>query len=415
MIPKLIWLTIIMFFLAACYSVELTEIPVTASENKPLNTSTSAAVIAETQQIAEDPFPTMEPPPSPTPLPTDNARPARSMDIVTYEADDERILYNGRFDFQNPKTPAFDWSATSIEFDFSGTSLAIFLQDGRNSYNVTLDDQRQVLKTEMGVEEYVIASNLKPDRHHFTLSKRTEAYVGAAEFKGLKITGGELEQALPAAERLIEFIGDSITTGYGNEGESPDCWFTPDTQNADKSYAALTAQELDAGYTLIALSGLGVIRNLRAEDPTSFETAVHFVDRALGLNPFVIWPNDRRIPDAVVINLGTNDYSSIPFPDEEEFINAYMELISAIRTRYPEAFIFAVAGPLMLDPAPTLIHRAVERFTASYDDDQLQYVKIENNLQPSAEDFGCDFHPNLNGHRKIAAQLSPVVASRLGW
>jgi hypothetical protein len=42
-------------------------------------------------------------------------------------------------------------------------------------------------------------------------------------------------------------------------------------------------------------------------------------------------------------------------------------------------------------------------------------VKIENNLEPSAEDFGCDFHPNVNGHRKISAQLSPVIASRLGW
>lgn len=414
MIHKLIGLTIFVFFLAACASVELTEMPSTTSENKPRSTST-AAIVSETLQIAVDPLPTMEPPPIPTPLPTDNARPALSMEPVTYEADDERIQYNGRFDFQDPKAPAFDWSATHIEFNFSGTSLTIFLQDGRNSYNVILDDQRQVLKTEMGVEEYLIAENLQPGRHHFALSKRTEAYVGAAEFKGLKIIGGVLEQSPPSADRLIEFIGDSITTGYGNEGESPDCWFTPDTQNADKSYAAMTAQELDAGYTLIALSGLGVIRNLRAEDPTSFETAIQFVDRALGLNPFVLWPKDRRIPDAVVINLGTNDYSSLPFPGEEEFIVAYMELISAIRTRYPETFIFAVAGPLMLDPAPTLIQRAVERFSTSYDDDRLQYVKIENNLQPSAEDFGCDFHPNVNGHRKIAAQLSPIIASRLGW
>jgi lysophospholipase L1-like esterase len=413
MIRKLISLTILLLFLAACDSIERTEITPVESERKPLSTSTAAVI--ETTKIASDPLPTMEPPSSPTPLPTNIAQPVPGNETVVFEADDRRIRYNGRFDFQDPKSPAFDWSATSIDFVFSGKSLTIFLQDGRNSYNVILDDRRQVLKTEMGVKEYLIAENLAPGRHHFTLSKRTEAYVGAAEFQGLKITGGELEQTSPSAERLIEFIGDSITTGYGNEGESPDCWFTPDTQNADNSYAAITARELDAGYTLIALSGLGVIRNLRAEDPASSETAIQFVDRALGLNPFVLWPNDRRVPQVVVINLGTNDYSSVPFPDEEEFITAYMELMSAIRSRYPEAFIFAVAGPLMLDPAPLLIQSAVQRFNASYNDDRLQYVKIENNLEPNAEDFGCDFHPNVNGHRKIAAQLAPVIARGLGW
>ncbi|MFN2104880.1 MAG: SGNH/GDSL hydrolase family protein, partial [Candidatus Promineifilaceae bacterium] len=147
----------------------------------------------------------------------------------------------------------------------------------------------------------------------------------------------------------------------------------------------------------------------------SEQTAVDFIDRALGLNPFIIWPPERNTPDAVVINLGTNDYSSAPFPADEEFVTAYVELLQSVRDRYPRAFIFAMAGPLMLYPAPRVIASAVEQFEAANNDQRVKYVEIEDNLQRSAEDFGCDWHPNISGHQKIAAQLMPAIAETLGW
>jgi lysophospholipase L1-like esterase len=414
MISKLFQTILLLLLLAACTSVGGQETQPTVKENEQQiqspNPATSTAIV-----VTNDPQPTIAPPSSPTPMPTVTAIAPSLMGTNRFDADDERIRYNGRFDFQDPKAPSFDWSATGIEVNFSGTEITILLQDGRNSYNVEVDERSQVLKTEWGKEAYLIAENLEPGQHHLALSKRTEAYVGAAEFMGLIITGGELESPPSAPDRLIEFVGDSITAGYGNEGESPDCWFTPDTQNADQTYAAMTARELNAGYTLIALSGLGVIRNLRAESAVSAETAVNFINRALGLNPYVIWPADRGVPDAVVINLGTNDFSSVPFPADEEFISAYMELLGAVRTRYPQAMIFAVAGPLMLGPAPRVIETAVQRFVSENDDNLLQFVLIENNLESSAEDFGCDYHPNVQGHRKIADQLILFMANRLGW
>ena len=414
MIYKLLELMILLLILVSCASTATPVTRVVGSEDEPeikILSTTKTAVSGKNDDLQ----PTMKPPPTLTPLPTSTAFQPSTSVSNSYDADDGRIQFNGRFDFQDPKSPAFDWSATSIEFNFSGTSLTILLQDGRNIYNVLIDNQPQVLKTQMGVETYLLAENLASGRHHAVISKRTEAYVGAAEFEGLIINGGELEHPPPAPDRLIEFIGDSITTGYGNEGESPDCWFTPETQNADQTYAAMTARELDAAYTLIALSGLGVIRNLRAESTGSAETAIDFIDRTLGLNPFVTWPADVRVPNAVVINLGTNDYSSEPFPDDEEFISAYMELLAAIRIRYPETEILAIAGPLMLGPASRMIETAVERFQTANGDDRVAFVFIENNLKLSAVDFGCDFHPNVHGHRKIADQLIPVIADQLGW
>ena len=303
----------------------------------------------------------------------------------------------------------------AIEFAFYGTSLTLFLEDGHNLYNVTVDGHTETLETELGQESYVVANDLQPGRHHFRLVKRTEAYVGAAVFKGGRITGELLEPAAQEQPRSLEFIGDSITTGYGNEGESPECWFTPQTQNAALSYAALTADALQADYALVALSGLGVIRNLRAEEAASPETAIDFVERTLGLNPFITWPAGERVPDAVIINLGTNDYSSLPFPEEEAFIDAYLDLLERLRDRYPQASLFAVAGPLMSQPAPRVIETAVDRFRRASGDEDVYFQLVVDDLERSAKDFGCDWHPNENGHRKIAAQLIPPIAERLGW
>ncbi|MFN2137118.1 MAG: GDSL-type esterase/lipase family protein [Candidatus Promineifilaceae bacterium] len=364
------------------------------------------------------PQPTSAAPASPSPYPTSaptDEPPKSTNKRFTIAPDDERILYRGRYDFSDPQRPAFDWSGVSIAFSFEGSSIAIRLNDGRNYYNVWIDDQMRVLETAAGSHEYVLAEGLAPGEHEVVVLKRTEAYVGAAVFEGLELVGSDLGPRPERSGRLIEFIGDSITTGYGNEGTSPDCYFTPATQNAEQTYAAFTAAQFAADYDLIALSGLGVVRNLREEGEGSANTAINHIDRALGLNPAVMWPSTTRTPDAVVINLGTNDFSSTPFPESIDFVSAYVELLRAVRQRYPSAYLVAVSGPLMLEPGPQLIAKAVAQFREQSNDSRTTMAVIENNLEESAVDFGCDWHPNVNGHHKIADQLAPVLATLLGW
>lgn len=361
------------------------------------------------------PLPSRLAPLTPSPVPTRNV-PTVSADKTTLvPADDDRIRFVGRFDGQDPLHPAFDWSGVTIEFAFTGTGLTLLLKDGRNLYNVDIDNDQHVLQTEMGRTTYVLADQLEPGSHMVRITKRTEAYVGAGVFSGLVVSGGDLLDPPPPKERLLEFIGDSITSGYGNEGDSPECWFTPGTQNAELSFAGQTAAGFNADYHLIALSGLGVVRNLRDENAFSSQTAIDFIDRALGLNPLIPWPASQSPPTAVIINLGTNDFSSTPFPDEATFVQAYVDLLQAVYLRHPGKPIFAMAGPLMLEPAPRLIEAAVVQFAAAQNDADITYVNIEDTLERSAADFGCDWHPNVDGHRKIAEQLMPHIAEVLGW
>ncbi len=337
--------------------------------------------------------------------------------LGTIPADDPNIRYTGRFEMSDPRRPTFDWAGASIEAVFNGTALTLLLDDNSDFYNVSIDGQLSVLHTNPGQQRYSLAQGLADSTHTFRLTKRTEPFEGGqSAFLGFELDAGRGLAALPAPpNRHLEFIGDSITAGYGNEGDSPFCNFTLATQNIEQTYAAMTARQLNASATILADSGLGVVRNYNAADRHSQGTMFTQFKRTLGARAAEDWDFSRRQPDAVVINLGTNDFSTSPQPRSEVFLLGYTELIGFIRAQYPDAHIFAVGGPIMLDPAEATIQSAVEQMRRVAEDDRVHYVPIANTLQLSAVDYGCDWHPNVSGHQKIADQLAPAIANVLGW
>ncbi len=331
-------------------------------------------------------------------------------------ADDPLIRYTGRFDFSDPKKPRFDWPAVSIEAAFEGTSIAALLEDGRNSYDVTIDGQASVLRTKPGQTRYPLAQGLRDGEHTARLTKRTETFYGTPRFLGFELDEDrELARLSEERKRRIEFIGDSITAGYGVEGTSPTCVYSPETENAALTYAAQTAEQLDAAYHIAAISGVGVVRNYNSDGAMSAGTMLSYYGRTIANDEDEDWNFEGWQPDAVVINLGTNDYSTTPHPAGEVFLQGYTNLIFKVRERYPQAHIFAVAGPLMVGPAEDTIRSVVTQMNEVLDDDRVHFVPIENTLQLTAVDFGCDWHPNASGQAKIAAQLAPAMAQVLGW
>jgi hypothetical protein len=62
-----------------------------------------------------------------------------------------------------------------------------------------------------------------------------------------------------------------------------------------------------------------------------------------------------------------------------------------------------------------VIGRAVERMQLVANDEHVHFVLIEDTLDKSEADFGCDWHPNIQGHKKISEQLIPAMADVLSW
>ena len=194
---------------------------------------------------------------------------------------------------------------------FQGTSATLRIDGSPNQFAVVVDGNvaSQVLKIVSGTAQYTIATGLSAGTHDLVVWKRTEGNQGANRFLGLDVTGGQLLAAPAAPDRRIEIYGDSITAGYGMDGDGPNCPYTPDTENHYLTYAALSARALNAELHAIAWSGIGMYRNYGVSGASADAMPAVYA-RTLASQSASVWDFATWQPHAVVINLGTNDAST---------------------------------------------------------------------------------------------------------
>ncbi|HLK38470.1 MAG TPA: SGNH/GDSL hydrolase family protein [Polyangiaceae bacterium] len=322
------------------------------------------------------------------------------------------VQFVGRFDTSDPSGPRFAWSASAISTRFSGTSVSVRIRDdGTNELQVLVDGApRPAVATVPGRDLYELATGLAPGHHELTISKRTEAVLGEMQFLGfVPEPGGALEPPhTKPRKRRIEFIGDSITAGYGNEGTSPTCPFSAKTENEFLTYAAIAARNLKADHVTLAWSG------------KTIEGMAQLWDRTLPARADSRWDFGSWVPDVVVVNLGTNDFFR-PDLHEPAFVTPYVALLGQIRTRYPGAFIVCAMGPMVLDtypPGANNLSRMRRFLRATVDAVHAQgdrrVAMIEFPVQDPATS-ACGFHPSLRVHRQMARLLTGEIKRDLRW
>jgi lysophospholipase L1-like esterase len=337
-------------------------------------------------------------------------------ELSACDADDPNIIYVGRVNNENPKNVIYDWPGVHISAKFNGSSCFLRLKDHGNLYSIIVDNNAPVTLKTGNDTVYNIYSGL-PDSipHSVTIHKRTEAFLGKGEFRGFFLEKGRrLLKPDPGLDRRIEFIGNSITCGYGVEGPGPECHFTPETENAYMSYASITAREMGAEYSLIAYSGKGVVRNYGDKDSVSKETMPDLYDRICYGDSVDKWNFNSWKPQVVVINLGTNDYSTKPFPDKLVFKSGYKKLINRVRALYPGVLIFCICGPMIEEPCFSYINEVVTEEGTNKNQPDIFFVGIHRKIM-SDSDWGCDSHPNMQGMRKMADLLIAEIRRRMNW
>ena len=327
--------------------------------------------------------------------------------------DNTNIFFEGRIDRLSDKSVRFDWPGVRIRFRFMGTSCYIWLEDGGNDYNVYLDGKKiSVLSTVPGKYLYSILENLQSGEHEVCLSKRTEGSFGVAVFKGIILNeGGSLLAFNSSYKKKIQFIGDSITCGYGNEGNGRNCKELRPYENNDLTYARITASAFDADAHIIAISGKGMVRNYGDKTVTSIDPLPVFYDRILQQDPSKRWDHKSWIPDAVVIALGANDFSTEPSPDEKTWSKAYEEFILKIRKIYPETKIFCVVTRIKYSTIFSYLTKLVEKLNSA-GDMNIFFVQFP---EAEGEDGGCDWHPLVKAHQVFADTLIKVISENTGW
>ncbi len=160
-------------------------------------------------------------------------------------------------------------SADSIEFnaDCNGkVSVCFFCEKTEYTGDVDvyftgyIDGERIPARYHVnaGENELVLAENIK-GIHTFKLVRQTEWGVGDIYMTDIKVEG-ELTDPPVDKELFIEFVGDSLVTGFGNQPDevSDITWGgAPIYQDATVAYPYLVGEALDADISVCAVQGIG--------------------------------------------------------------------------------------------------------------------------------------------------------------
>lgn len=336
-----------------------------------------------------------------------------------YPAGHELINYLGRIDDSARDSVRYDWQGVQVRFRFTGESLKLHFRGGeRNYFDLFIDGKNYGPLHATGDTVAHIDEIEGQGPHEGIFFKRTEGEMGTTVFYGIE-TGSDGKLLAPPSNsgRKIEFIGNSITCGYGTEGANRHESFRPETENAWKSWASIISRAFDADCHIVAHSGLGVIRNYGDSLRVS-EYPVPMPDRfnrTLDMETAPLWDFSRWIPDVVVINLGTNDFSTPPHPREVMFQRKYEELLKKVRDAYGEIPVFCVVGPLTDEPCHRYVKEMVRQFNVLHNDGNIHFVSMPPALLNEKEDLGSDSHPSYLGQKKMARMMVPVIGTVTGW
>jgi hypothetical protein len=218
----------------------------------------------------------------------------------------------------DPAAPSFAFPGVSIRARFTGTGIDMILSDhgsssSPNFYTVIIDEcTPERLEMTPGEHTYSLARGLAEGEHTVEVFKGNESNFGngEAEFLGFRIDSGAMLMDLAPRPGRIEFVGDSITCGYGSEVSAINPENDPSTsENANEynAWGAITARALNAELMVVCYSGRGAYRNDNDSAGAVLPEMYLYTHPDAGDTGH--WDTSKFTPDVAVVNLGTADFS----------------------------------------------------------------------------------------------------------
>lgn len=348
-----------------------------------------------------------------------------------YQLTEENVKLLGRTYFDGEKLYCA-LSGSGAEFSFNGTKCSVVVTGDANAMSPTAaDNQARVAIYVNGErviddmvdniqETYDVFESDTPQTVVISIVKLSESPMSTIGIKEIRATGSKITPT-PNKDILVEFIGDSITCGYGIDDPDKDHHFSTKTEDVTKAYAYRTAEKLNADYSMVSFSGYGIIsgytndKKVEAQTVPQFYTKLGYSWAANGsfVPANVDWDFSKRQPDLIVINLGTNDdsYTKTDSEKQQEYCDAYVEFIKKIRENNPDAKILCTLG-IMGDRLFDYVQLAVHNYTEETGDSNISAMKFD--VQLPDDGYSADWHPSVTTHEKASDKLAAEIKNLLG-
>lgn len=314
------------------------------------------------------------------------------------------IAYMGRIHWTENGEGAFNYPGTTALLRFKGTGLGLETSPGSGKFVVEIDDiAPKTVVFSPSDSILMLAENLKDTIHNARVTYAIEGYEFNPNFRAFHINGDLLPSA-PKPELKIEFIGNSITCGYGIEDDNPNNGFSYDTENHTMTYAHKVARALNADVNIVARSGIGIYRNYGSPKEGGTNTMPLEYDYTLLYNHDCEWDHSQFHPDIICINLGTNDTSENNY-DISLFEQHYRDFLTHLRELHPNAKIVLLSGAMLQGEALGDVKMALDRLAQ----EDAEFYRFDMSPQNGDLGYGADWHPSARQAEKMADELIPYL------
>lgn len=324
-------------------------------------------------------------------------------DDILYLTDEsvlQKIKLNGRCD-KVSKGINLNFSASAIEFNTNSSSIMLVADCASNIYYTIVIDGQVTQKREVttaGTNYINVARGLSGGAHNIKIIRdvegRTNKHFTAVS---LQLDDGELLEK-DADKTVIEFLGDSITSGYGNlvlNGANEPQAF--ENQSAMSAYPYLIAGKFDLDYRIVSQSGIALAKR---EGYLSFLDYYKLENYHIDQEKKYTSSNPIDV-DIVVVNIGTNDisaglYDTSNIEQVKAYEKKYANLITTIGYRKDVKIVF-LSGVWHNDPA--IADGGVVK--------ELNVLGYNNVYALSLAKYksGGGLHPSNAEHKEIAEKI----------
>ncbi|MFM2392870.1 MAG: hypothetical protein RLZZ546_852, partial [Bacteroidota bacterium] len=246
--------------------------------------------------------------------------------------------------------------------------------------------------------------------------KCSEAIAGQVNIH--KIIGNSFSVLKKPKQKLIEFIGNSITCGAASDTSEFPCTEGNyhDHSNAYLAFGPRVSRELKVDFIINSISGAGIYRNWNSDGPTLPEL-YDFVDLSSLENGK--YDHTQNKPNIISIALGTNDFSKgdgvkarLPF-DRDKFVFHYIQFIKKIKNIHPKAIIVLTDSPMINGENKNIFNSCLLEIKKNVDDlyplSQGIYIFTYKEMEPR----GCSYHPSIDDHYMMAMEIKDFYKNLL--
>jgi len=332
----------------------------------------------------------------------------------------------GRLDVIDDATIGLIGPASSVSMNIMGDSAKVWLKSTTDYDYVTLivDDKnlgRFKIDSTSNFSIPIKFTESKSTSHRLSVYKATEANTGTIIFSGVDALSVDAQEPMEKKMK-IEFIGNSITCGSAMDDSGMPCG-TDDYKNyhnAYLSYGPEVSRELGVDFLLSSVSGFGIYRGWNTEADEAVNTVPEvYSNLYLDGNGNKERNFSTFVPDVVSICLGTNDLSLGDGTkkredfNSEQYIQEYIKFIEYIYTVYPDTRVALLNSPMVSGKANDTLVKCLNMVKEHFEMKTPHMRKIAIFLYSKTYQNGCNTHPDIEDHSKMALELKPFFQELL--